>query len=137
VQKGLGTGIFNFNGGTLKSGATSATFMTGLTNAYVYGGGAIIDTSGGDITIGQALLAPTGNGVTLGTLGVTGSGFIAPPIVDIIGGGGTGATAIATVDTTTGILTGIVMTNPGVGYTSGGTFNFTGGGGTILSTTGS
>jgi MYXO-CTERM domain-containing protein len=47
---------FNFNGGTLKPSAVSTTFMTGLTRAYVRNGGAVIDTGGYDITIGQALL---------------------------------------------------------------------------------
>jgi autotransporter-associated beta strand protein len=54
---------FNFNGGTLTAGSGSITaFMTGLTNAYVKSGGAKIDTSGRDITIGQALLADSSAG---------------------------------------------------------------------------
>lgn len=48
----------------------------------VYGGGAVIDTNGKNITIGQALLAPTGNGVSATGLVITGgSGYIAPPFV--------------------------------------------------------
>ncbi len=39
-----GTGTFNFNGGTLMSTASSGAFMTGLTNAFVKSGGAVIDT---------------------------------------------------------------------------------------------
>ena len=62
VQSSATTAIFDFNGGTLKAGNTpSATFMTGLTNAYVYSGGGTIDNGGNNITISQALLAPTGN----------------------------------------------------------------------------
>ena len=54
---------FNFNGGTLTAGSGSITaFMTGLTNAYVKSGGAKINTSGRDITIGQALLADSSAG---------------------------------------------------------------------------
>ncbi|MFM2199625.1 MAG: hypothetical protein RLZZ505_3057 [Verrucomicrobiota bacterium] len=54
---------FNFNGGTLTAGSGSTTaFMTGLTNAYVKSGGAKVDTSGRDITIGQALLADSSTG---------------------------------------------------------------------------
>ncbi|HSI32517.1 MAG TPA: autotransporter-associated beta strand repeat-containing protein, partial [Tepidisphaeraceae bacterium] len=55
VTKGAGTGTFNFNGGTLRAGFTSAAFMTGLTRANVRDGGAIIDTNGWNLTVGQAL----------------------------------------------------------------------------------
>ena len=58
VKKGSGVGAiatFNFNGGTLKPTAASATFMIGLDRANVRNGGAVIDTSGFAITIGQAL----------------------------------------------------------------------------------
>ena len=51
-----GNATFDFNGGTLKPGAASATFMQGLTVASVQAGGAIIDTTGFDVTVGQALL---------------------------------------------------------------------------------
>ncbi len=67
IQKGAGTGTFNFNGGTLRAMASNATFMTGLTNAYVKAGGALIDTNSFDVTIGQALTADpisTGGGLT-------------------------------------------------------------------------
>lgn len=51
---------FNFNGGTLTAGSGAVTaFMTGLSRARVLAGGAFIDSNGMDITIGQALLAPT------------------------------------------------------------------------------
>jgi len=51
---------FNFNGGTLTAGSGAVTaFMSGLSRARVLAGGAFIDTDGKDITIGQALLAPT------------------------------------------------------------------------------
>ena len=69
VDRGTGTGTFNFNGGTLRATAASTTFMAGLTNAYVYGGGGTIDTNGKDITIAQPLLAPTGSGLTSTGLG--------------------------------------------------------------------
>lgn len=52
----LATSVFNFNGGTLKPSASPfATFMGGLTHAFVRGGGAIIDSSGLDLNITQAL----------------------------------------------------------------------------------
>ena len=39
-------------------------------------------------------------------------------VVDLTGGGGTGAAAQATVDPQTGAITAITVTNPGSGYTS-------------------
>lgn len=56
---GAGTNIstFNFNGGTLSPIADSATFLQGLTSATVKVGGAIIDTVGFNVTIGQQLIS--------------------------------------------------------------------------------
>ena len=52
--------------------------MTGLSQANVFGGGGTIDNNGKAITIGQAFLTPTGNGV--GTVAVSGgTGYVAPP----------------------------------------------------------
>jgi autotransporter-associated beta strand protein len=131
---GTGTSTFNFNGGTLKANASTTTFMSGLTNAYVYNGGAIIDDGGKNITIGQALLAPTtgtGNGVSATGLTFSGGGCIDTPLVTI-SGDGTGATAVAniTYNSVTGLydLTGITITNPGVNYTTAPTFSLVGGG---------
>ena len=126
VQKGTGTGILNFNGGTLKASAGSATFMNGLTNAYVYSGGATIDSSLFAITVNQPLLAPTGNGVSATGLVISGAGYISAPIVQI-SGDGFGATAVASVDSG-GNLTGITITNPGTGYTTSPAFALIGGG---------
>lgn len=47
----------------------------------------------------------------------TGSGYTTAPTVSIVDGGGTGATATATI--TDGQVTDIEITNPGKGYTSG------------------
>ena len=130
VAKGTGTGIFNFHGGTLEARASIAntgTFMTGLTAAYIYGEGGTINTNGQDITIGQAFLAPAGSGVT--SIAVSGgAGYITTPVVTLAGGGGVGATAVATIDSS-GNLTGITVTNPGTDYTSAPVVTLTGGGG--------
>jgi autotransporter-associated beta strand protein len=113
------TGI-NFNGGTLKAGnASNASFIANnLGFIYVNSGGATIDDNGQGITIAQPVLAPGGSGVSSISLSASGSGYIAPPVVTISGGGGTGATAVANINPLTGALTGITITNPGVGYTS-------------------
>ena len=68
------TGTFNFNGGTLTPNATNNTdFMTGLTRANVSAGGAVVDTAGFDVTIGQALLLSNVAG-DAGTGGLTKNG---------------------------------------------------------------
>ena len=111
------TSTLNFNGGTLQAAGNNLTFVHGLTNAYVYGGGATIDTNGSNVTISQSLLAPPGAGVSAIPIasGNGGAGYAAAPIVQI-NGDGTGATAVATM--AGGVVTGITITNPGVNYTT-------------------
>ncbi|MEZ0257851.1 MAG: beta strand repeat-containing protein, partial [Chthoniobacter sp.] len=132
---GSGTAIVNFNGGTLKAAAsaTGATFLTGITSANIYAGGATIDTNGQSVTIGQALVAPSGSGVA--TIPVTngGSGYVGAPLVTI-SGAGSGATAVANmVDDGTGKgtfkIASITITSPGQNYTSAPTITVSGGGG--------
>ena len=130
---------FNFNGGTLRVqtgtlAANAAAFMTGLTAATVYSGGANIDTNGVATTIAQALVVPAGSGLTTIPVGSGGSGYVGEPIVNITGGGGTGATARATVSG--GVITGFTITNPGTGYTSAPTVALLGGGATAAGTAG-
>lgn len=131
-----GAALFNFNGGTLKANATNTTFMTGLTNAFVYAGGAKIDTAGFDITVGQALLAPNGSGVSSIAVAGGGAGYVDTPVVVISGGSGTGATAVATV--VNGVVTGFTITNPGTGYVDGDVLTVTlhGGGATTAASAG-
>lgn len=119
-------GYVNFNGGTLRASGSSANYWSGWTAGYIYGGGATIDSQDNRITIGQGLLAPTGSGVTSIT-GFSGSGFLSPPVVSI-SGDGTGATAVAQIDSG-GDLTGILVTSPGVNYTFA-SISLNGGGGT-------
>ena len=127
--------IVNFNGGLLQARSSTGTFIlsngaatsTTTMNAYVWPGGLKLDDQGFNLTISQALLAPTGSGITTG--GLSFSNFVpfsVAPMVEVVGGGGTGATAIANISAA-GNLTGITITNPGVGYTSSPTFNLIGG----------
>jgi fibronectin-binding autotransporter adhesin len=111
---------FNFHGGTLKAStaAAGATFFTGLKGAYVYGEGGTIDNNGVAVTVGQALLAPTGqkaSSISAAASGFASAGYTAAPNVVITGGTGTGMTANAIVDSA-GNLTGFTITNPGTGY---------------------
>jgi fibronectin-binding autotransporter adhesin len=130
VQKpgALATGILNFHGGTLQASVANTAFMTGLTDAYVYGEGGTIDNNGVAITIAQPLLSPAaGSGANSApTITAGGAGYVTAPFVTVTGTGGTGATAIATVSG--GQVTGITITNPGTGYTGPLSFTLAGGG---------
>ncbi|MHB1079000.1 MAG: autotransporter-associated beta strand repeat-containing protein [Prosthecobacter sp.] len=137
----------NFNGGTLQASVSTTAFITeggtggtGSFTAYVNGafdtftGGAVINTNGFNVTVPITLNAPTGNGVASIAVTEGGSGYFGAPYVEISGGGGTGATAFATVDldpasATYGKLLSITISNPGVGYTSTPTVALLGGGG--------
>jgi fibronectin-binding autotransporter adhesin len=123
------TSTFNFHGGTLTAAVNNTAFMQGLTNAYIYGENAYINTGSNNITIAQGLSAPTGNGVSGIALTSSGSGYIGTPVVQLVGGDGTGATAIPIMGAG-GTITGFKVTNPGVGYTVAPTVNIIGGGGT-------
>ena len=120
--------VMNFNGGTLKA-TGGGTLLTGLTSAYVQTSGGTINNNGNSVTVAQSLLAPSGSGVTTSGLSIGGSnsGYIDTPLVVISGGGGSGATAVATVSGSS--VSGITITNPGVGYASSPTFTLVGGGG--------
>lgn len=124
IQRGSSTTTVNFNGGTLTAAINETDFFnsnSGLTT-YVHSGGAIINTAGSQVTISEALLAPTGDGLTGLTVSNPGSGYIGAPYLNITGDG-TGATGYAIVDLvpgsgTFGQVTGVVITNPGSGYTN-------------------
>jgi autotransporter-associated beta strand protein len=126
-----GAGTVNFNGGTLAASKAQAVFLDGLAGAYVYGGGATINNNGYAVTIPQALLAPTGYGVGSISLSSGGQGYIAPPIVTLSGGSGSGATAIAQLNLATGVITNLLVTSAGINYLSSDTLTVTlaGGGG--------
>jgi len=125
-KAGTSTAQLNFNGGTLKASAASAAFIGGLNGATIYGGGAVIDDGGFAITSTQPLLAPAGDGVSSIPVATGGTGYLSTPIVTISGGGGAGATAVATM--AGGVVTGITITSPGTGYTSAPTVTLFGGG---------
>jgi autotransporter-associated beta strand protein len=77
-----GSSTVNFNGGTLQAGANNASFVSGLSQASIKSGGAIIDSQSFSITIPQALLAGGGGGLTkigTGTLTLTATNTFAGP----------------------------------------------------------
>lgn len=75
------------------------------------------------------------DGVTAITIGAGGTGYTSAPTVAFTSGGGSGATATATVSG--GVVTKITVTNAGSGYTSAPTVELTGGGGTGATATAS
>jgi autotransporter-associated beta strand protein len=127
--------VVNLNGGILKANVDSTTFMNAIPAAYVWSGGARIDTNGKTITIGQPLLTSAGS---MGVAGIPitsgGFGYLAPPVVSLSGGGGKGGSAVAVL--TNGVVTGISITSSGTGYTSPPVIAFTGGGPTTAAVPG-
>lgn len=108
-----GTSALNFNGGTLKV-STTATSIASTISVYSHSGGATIDTNSLNYTVNGPILAPTGSGVASIAIANGGTDYAGAPAVMISGGTGTGATAVATMEN--GVVTGIVITNPGTGY---------------------
>ena len=129
----LGANVLNFNNGTMRATAADANGLIQGSGAsfstFIHSGGATIDTNGFGTKITRPLLAPTGNGVNGITLGGTATGYVGAPAVEITGGGGVGAAAVANFNPATGTVTGITITSPGSGYTSAPTVTLRGGNG--------
>ena len=125
----------NFNGGTFRVPNNPATLFQGGTSCLIYPGGGTIDTAGRNATPGTSLAGAPGMGVDAIALGSPGSGYLAPPLVTLSGGGGTGAVAFAEIDADAGTVTAVRILNPGAGYSARPSVAFTGGGGSGASAT--
>lgn len=139
------TALFNFNGGTLKASAANAgaNFMNSgnMDAVTVYSGGGTIHNNGTNISIGNALRAATGNGVTSIAVTNGGSGYIGAPMVKITGGTGNTATGYAVMaDDGTGNgtfkVSSIVITSGGTYSVDPTTVTLTGGGASTAATIG-
>jgi FtsP/CotA-like multicopper oxidase with cupredoxin domain len=76
------------------------------------------DSTGGGSNAAATAAPPVGGVLTAIAMTNGGTGYQTPPGVHITGGGGFGATAVATISGPGGIVTGITVTNGGSGYTS-------------------
>lgn len=126
IPAAAGASRINFNGGTLKAGNSGGLLIGALQSALIYSNGATIDDNGQSIAIDQALSSPSGNGVSAIPVATGGAGYVMPPRVQITGGGGSNATAYATISS--GAVNGLVVTCPGAGYTTAPTVTLFGGG---------
>ena len=111
----------NFNGGILKANADCSEMFKDIDAVTVYGGGAIIDTDGHDVTLAAPLAAPAAGGIA--SIGIDATKFaniVSPPMLTIAGDG-FGASAVVNFDSTTRTITGVTVTSPGWGYTAANT----------------
>jgi hypothetical protein len=104
-------------------------FAAGLALGLAAGARAQFEIRGSTFNRLYAPLVINGVSSKVGALTPTkgGSGYTSAPTVNIAGGGGTGATATATI--ADGAVTGFTITNTGSGYTSVPAVSITGGGG--------
>ena len=113
----------NFNGGTfVYPNAAGNVFSGTFTRMTSYGDGAIFDTAGQDRRFPYGIEAPADGGVlAIDYQDTVAWDHIGAPAVRIVdpSGSGSGATAYAIFDSTTGYVTGIEVTSPGQGYGEG------------------
>ena len=128
-------GYVNFNGGVLRTQQNQWNIFGTENGAYngqrgeytnnwptavtIFDKGATIEVPENmEAFVSTPMRAPVGNGVVSVPLPASfdRSTYVAPPTVTI-SGDGTNATALATIDSRTKTLTGVVVTSPGWGYT--------------------
>lgn len=104
--------------------------ILGVDVAYTLEGAALKKHTFNGTTWSSSSSVGTGRVSAINTI-VGSTGYTSAPTVEISGGGGSGATAIANL--TGGAVTSVTITNGGVGYSSAPTVSFTGGGGSTTS----
>lgn len=129
----VGTPALNLNGATLQAGANNINLITNVISvlsqnftANLFSRGIVIDSQSNNCSITADMVATYGDGVypAAGVLAVGsgGAGYVGAPLVNVSGGSGFGAMAVAFV--TNGTVTGVAMTCPGQNYQAGDTLNF-------------
>ncbi len=119
-----GVGLGQLGGALVNSSNTTSTIVAGrVTSISVTNGGigysypVSVTISGGGGS-GATATAELGLSAASFTLVSGGIGYMSPPRVYLFGGGGSGAQVVATIDTNTTEVTGLVVTAPGSGYSS-------------------
>lgn len=119
-----GAEAVNLSNGSVTTVAPTATFTTTAIDQWKSERAVIVDSTNGYYTWDGATLYSPG---AVGTVSVTvgGTGYTAVPVIGFTGGGGTGATATASI--TGSAVVSITLVGAGSGYTSAPTVTFTGG----------
>lgn len=102
IAGGSGTSTVNFNGTTLRAGAASANWITGLTMANVQAGGALFDTNAFNVTVAQSF-SGTGGITKLGAGRLTLTGSSTYTGHTHVSGGVLAVGAAASLNSTSGI----------------------------------
>ena len=134
VDPATSRATLSFNGGTLErvtgspDSDANKQLLTGIDTVVYPGGGKLkarkSDGTASGMNLNNAKFRKAG-GWGVSSIGVTsgGSGYLLPPLVDITGGSGSNATAVAQIDYDTGAVTNVIVTCPGEGYASGDTLS--------------
>ena len=132
VDPATSRATLSFNGGTLErvtgtpDSDVNKQLLTGIDTVVYPGGGKLkarkSDGTASGMNLNSAKFRKAG-GWGVSSIGVTsgGSGYLLPPLVDIAGGSGSNATAVAQIDYETRQVTNVVVTCPGEGYAPGDT----------------
>lgn len=124
-----GTGVVSV-GALINNSATAASISAGRVVSISTTAGGVYSTVP-DVTLtgggGSGATAVASLGLSAANFSIAGGTTVysAAPTVTITGGGGSGATATAVL--TSGVVSGITITNPGMDYTSAATIAFSGG----------
>ena len=134
VDPATSRATLSFNGGTLErvtgspDSDANKQLLSGIDTVVYPGGGKLkarkSDGSTSGMNLNSAKFRKAG-GWGVSSIAVTsgGSGYLLPPLVDITGGSGSNATAIAQIDYDTGAVTNVIVTCPGEGYAAGDTLS--------------
>lgn len=112
---------------TVSGGGVNHIAVTNPGSGYSVGDGVqLLFSGGGSDTSAELVANLSGGGVAAVSISASGTGYTSAPAVGFTGGGGTGATATASIS---GPVTSITLGAGGAGYTSTPTVTITGGGG--------
>lgn len=118
----LGSGMGATATATVENGAVKAITINSAGSDYLGPVTVVIDPPSDQFRRATGISRVDGGLVTEVLVGDSGAGYLAPPKVFLVGGGGTGAEAVASV--VNGVVTGVTLVNPGTGYSTAPTVVF-------------